>query len=91
MANQKPRDFVGEVSILTSTSAIRERARQGGGSQEVLVIPAVELRKALADLPGVGEPIVQAFMMRRRRLLRDPDFLGEDRRLRRLPGGSSHR
>lgn len=75
LANPKPRDFVGEVSMLTGTSAIAS-VRGKAEESEVLLIPAVELRKALADLPGVGEPIVQAFMMRRRRLLRDPDFLG---------------
>ncbi len=42
---------------------------------EVLQVPAAELRKALAELP-VGEPIMNALIMRRRRLRRDPDFAG---------------
>jgi len=70
-----PRDFVGEVSMLNGTSsiaAVRGKAEQS----EVLEIPAEKLRKALADLPGVGEPIVQAFIMRRRRLRRDREFAG---------------
>ena len=34
------------------------------------------MRRALAELPGVGEPIVNAFMMRRKRLQRDHEFVG---------------
>ncbi|WP_035611958.1 FAD-dependent oxidoreductase [Haloferula sp. BvORR071] len=75
LATPGPRDFVGEVSTLTGNSAIAS-VRGKDAESEVLLIPATELRKALADLPGVGEPIVQAFMMRRKRLVRDPDFLG---------------
>ncbi len=70
-----PRDFVGEVSMLNGTSSIagvRGKAEQS----EILEVPAERLRKALAELPGVGEPIVQAFMMRRERLGRDRDFTG---------------
>ena len=70
-----PRDFVGEVSMLNGTSSIGS-ARGKAEQSEILEIPAVVLRKALADLPGVGEPIVQAFMMRRQRLLRDREFTG---------------
>ncbi|HEX2748580.1 MAG TPA: FAD-dependent oxidoreductase [Verrucomicrobiales bacterium] len=75
LANPGPRDFVGEVSMLTGTSSsasVRGRAEES----EVLLIPAAKFRKALADLPGVGEPVVQAFIMRRKRLMRDPDFPG---------------
>lgn len=70
-----PRDFVGEVSMLNGTSALAS-VRGKAAESEVLEIPAAKLRKALAELPGVGEPIVQAFMMRRERLGRDREFTG---------------
>ncbi|RYG64298.1 cyclic nucleotide-binding domain-containing protein [bacterium] len=75
LATITPRNFVGEISMLNGTSAIvsiRGKAPQS----EILEIPANTLRKALADLPGIGEPVVQAFIMRRRRLGRDRDFTG---------------
>jgi len=75
LATPGPRSFVGEVSLLTGTSSIAS-VRGMAEESEVLLIPAEELKRALANLPGVGEPLVQAFMMRRRRLLRDPDFTG---------------
>jgi thioredoxin reductase (NADPH) len=70
-----PRAFVGEVSMLTGTSAI-VNVRGKAEESEVVLIPAANLRRALADLQGIGEPLVQAFIMRRARLLRDPDFTG---------------
>jgi len=70
-----PRDFVGDVSMLNGTSSIAS-VRGKDAESEVLVIPAAKLRKALADLPGVSEPIVQAFIMRRQRLGRDREFAG---------------
>jgi thioredoxin reductase (NADPH) len=75
LATPGPRDFLGEVSMLTGTSAI---ASYRGKAEEsvVLLIPSAKLRWALAELPGVGEPLVQAFMMRRERLLRDKEFAG---------------
>ncbi|MGH8046572.1 MAG: FAD-dependent oxidoreductase [Chthoniobacterales bacterium] len=75
LAEPGPRDFVGDVSMLNGTSAIAS-ARSGADETEVLEIPAAALRRALAELPGVGEPIVQAFIMRRQRLLRDREFAG---------------
>ena len=70
-----PRDFLGDISMLTGTAALGT-ARGKAEESEVLEIPAAELRRALAELPGVGEPIVRAFMMRRQRLLRDREFAG---------------
>ena len=70
-----PRDFLGDISMLTGTAALGT-ARGKADESEVLEIPAAELRRALAELPGVGEPIVRAFMMRRQRLLRDREFAG---------------
>ena len=83
------RDFVGDVSMLQGTSALAS-ARVKSDQVEILHIPAVEFRRALAELPGVSEPLVNAFIMRRRRLMRDREFAG----LRviaaaRFPGGTS--
>jgi thioredoxin reductase (NADPH) len=75
LSNPGPRDFVGEVSMLNGTSSIAG-VRGKAAHTDLLEIPAERLRKALADLPGVGEPVVQAFMMRRQRLRRDRDFVG---------------
>ncbi len=69
------RDFLGDISMLTGTAALGT-ARGKAEESEVLEIPAVQLRRALAELPGVSEPIVRAFMMRRQRLLRDREFAG---------------
>jgi len=70
-----PRDFVGDVSMLKGTAALAN-ARGKAEESEILEVPAERLREALAELPGVGEPIVRAFIMRRQRLLRDRDFAG---------------
>ena len=43
---------------------------------EVLHVPAAELRRALAEIPGVSTTIVNALIMRRRRLNRDREFAG---------------
>jgi thioredoxin reductase (NADPH) len=70
-----PRDFVGDVAMLTGTSAIatvRGRAEES----EILEVPAVALRRAVADLPGVSDTLVSAFIMRRERLMRDREFAG---------------
>lgn len=75
LASPGPRDFVGEVSMLNGTSSIAG-VRGKADETEILEIPAVKLRKALAELPGVGEPVVQAFMMRRQRLRRDRELAG---------------
>ena len=39
-------------------------------------MPSDRFRRSLAELPGVGKPIVQAFIMRRRRLERDKGVCG---------------
>lgn len=75
LATPGPRDFVGDVAMLTGTSAISS-ARGKAPESEVLIVGAVEFRKALAELPGLGEPLMNAFMMRRKRLLRDREFMG---------------
>ena len=75
LATPQSRDFLGDVSMLMGTSALAS-ARVKSAEAEVLQIPARELRRALAEMPQIGEPIVNALIMRRRRLNRDRDFAG---------------
>src|SRR5436190_1942994 len=75
LATAGPCDFVGDVAMLNGTCAIAS-ARGSAEESEILEIPAAELRRALAELPGVGEPIINAFIMRRERLQRDREFVG---------------
>jgi thioredoxin reductase (NADPH) len=75
LATSGPRGFVGDVAMLNGTSAVAS-ARGKAEESEILEIPAAELRRALVELPGVSEPIVNAFIMRRQRLLRDREFVG---------------
>ena len=75
LATGRERDFIGDVAMLQGTSALAN-ARVKSEEAEILEVPAPELRRALAELPGVGEPIVNALTMRRRRLRRDREFAG---------------
>lgn len=75
LATSQARDFLGDVSMLMGTSALGS-ARVKSETAEVLQIPAAKLRRALAEIPAIGETIVSALIMRRRRLNRDPDFAG---------------
>jgi thioredoxin reductase (NADPH) len=75
LANPGPREFLGDVAMLMGTAALAN-SRGKAEESEVLQVPADRLRQALAELPGVGEPIVQAFIMRRKRLMRDREFAG---------------
>jgi len=75
LATAGPRDFVGDVAMLMGTAALAT-ARGKADESEILEVPADRLRRALVELPGVGEPIVRAFIMRRRRLKRDREFAG---------------
>jgi len=75
LATAGPRDFVGDVAMLNGTSVLAS-VRGKAPESEILEVPAVELRRALSELPGVGEPIVNAFIMRRERLRRDREFAG---------------
>ena len=61
--------------MLQGTSALAS-ARVKSEEVEILQVPAIALRQALAELPGVAEPIVNAFIMRRQRLMRDREFAG---------------
>jgi thioredoxin reductase (NADPH) len=75
LATAGERAFIGEVGMLTGTAALAS-ARGKADESEILEVPAQRLRHALAELPGVSEPIVRAFIMRRRRLERDKEFAG---------------
>ena len=75
LATAQPRDFLGDVSMLMGTSALAT-ARVKSEEAEVLQVPAAQLRRALAEMPSVGEPILNALIMRRRRLNRDREFAG---------------
>jgi thioredoxin reductase (NADPH) len=75
LSNPGPREFIGDVAMLMGTAALAN-SRGKAEESEVLQVPADRLRQALAELPGVGEPIVQAFIMRRKRIMRDREFAG---------------
>ena len=75
LATGGPRDFVGDVAMLMGTAALAN-VRGKAEESEILEVPAERLRQALAELPGVSEPIVRAFIMRRQRLMRDREFAG---------------
>jgi len=75
LATFGPRGFLGDVAMLMGTAAFAS-ARGKADESEILEVPADRLRRALAELPGVGEPIVRAFIMRRQRLKRDREFAG---------------
>src|SRR5258706_6239898 len=75
LATSGPCGFVGDVAMLMGTAALAS-ARGKADESEILEVPADRLRQALAELPGVSEPIVPAVIMRRRRLERDKEFSG---------------
>jgi len=75
LATARERDFIGDVAMLQGTSALAT-ARVKSEEAEILEVPAAEIRRALAELPGLGRPIVDALIMRRRRLMRDREFAG---------------
>jgi hypothetical protein len=61
--------------MLQGTSALAT-ARVPSDEAEILYVPAAELQRALTELPRVSKPIVEALIMRRRRLRRDREFAG---------------
>jgi len=75
LATARERDFIGDVAMLQGTSTLAS-ARVTSADAEILHIPAVELRRALAEVPAVSKTIVDALIMRRRRIKRDRDFAG---------------
>jgi thioredoxin reductase (NADPH) len=75
LSSPGPRDFIGDVAMLMGTAALAS-ARGKAEESEILQVPAARVRLALAELPGVSEPMVKAFIMRRQRLKRDREFGG---------------
>src|SRR5207245_8852303 len=68
-------DFRGTVAMLRGPSSLGW-SRVTSEEAEILLIPAAELRRALAEIPAVSKTIVDALIMRRRRLRRDREFAG---------------
>src|SRR4029450_6346736 len=75
LAITRERDFMGDVSMLQGTSILGS-SRVSSDEAEILLIPAAELRRALAEIPAVSKTIVDALIMRRRRISRDRVFAG---------------
>jgi thioredoxin reductase (NADPH) len=75
LATARERDFMGDVSMLQGTSILGS-SRVTSDEAEILHIPAAELRRALAEIPAVSKTIVDALIMRRRRISRDREFAG---------------
>ena len=75
LANAHERDFMGDVSMLQGTSILGS-SRVTSEESEILLIPAAELRRALAEIPAVSKTIVDALIMRRRRVSRYREFAG---------------
>jgi len=75
LATARERDFIGDVAMLQGTSTLAS-ARVTSADAEILHIPAVELRRALAEVPAVSKTIVDALIMRRQRISRDREFAG---------------
>ena len=61
--------------MLQGTSALAS-ARVNSEECEILEVPAAQIRRALAELLGLGGPIVNALIMRWRRLMRAREFAG---------------
>ncbi len=75
LATARERDFMGDVSMLQGTSILGS-SRVTSEEAEILYVPAINLRRALAEIPAVSKTIVEALIMRRRRLRRDREFAG---------------
>src|SRR5205807_1411013 len=75
LATAHERDFIGDVSMLQGTS-ILVSSSVTSDEAKILHIPAAELRRALAEIPAVSKTVVDALIMRRRRLRRDREFAG---------------
>src|SRR5512133_2874966 len=75
LANAHERDFVADISMLQGTSILGS-ARITSQEAEILHIPAAELRRALAEIPAVSKTIIDALIMRRRRVRRYREFAG---------------
>src|SRR3954467_2482448 len=59
LATSGPRNFIGDLAMLMGTAALAT-ARGKAEQTEILEVPASRIREALAELPGVSEPVVRA-------------------------------
>ena len=67
VAVHQPGEFTGDVDMLTGRSAlVTGRAGEDG---RVLELSTAELRRAVDELPELGETLLKAFLMRRQLLL----------------------
>lgn len=67
VAVHRPGEFTGDIDMLTGRAAlVTARAAEDG---QVLALSTAELRRAVEELPELGETIVKAFLMRRTLLL----------------------
>src|SRR5437773_3733526 len=64
-----------DLSMLHGTSILGS-SRVSSDEAEIRLIPGAELRRALAEIPPVAEPSLDALIMRRRRLRRDREVAG---------------
>jgi len=65
----QPGEFTGDVDMLTGRAALVEaRATEDG---RLVELSAGELRRAVEELPDLGETLMKAFLTRRRLLLED--------------------
>ena len=73
VTTHRPGQFTGDIDTLTGRVAlVTARVAEAG---RVQMLSTAELRKAVDELPEVGEVIIRAFLMRRR-LLVEGDFVG---------------
>src|SRR5205814_800220 len=89
LATARERDFTGDVAMLQGTS-VQASARVTSEEAEILHVPATELRRALAEIPDVSKTIVDALIMRRRRVIRDREVAQEAGLLRSLATGNEN-
>src|SRR5213596_2217824 len=75
LATARECDFKGDVSMLQGTSILGS-SRVTSDEAEILHIPAAELRRALTEIPDVSKTIIDALIMRRRRVRRYREFAG---------------
>lgn len=69
----EPGEFTGDVDMVTGRSALVTAVARG--PTELIQIPAAEIRRFVAEDPGLGDIVLQGFMMRRTLLL-DSGFAG---------------
>lgn len=61
-----PREFIGDVDVLTGRPAVISAIAKG--ETQAYVLTAAEARRLLNEIPGLGELLLEAFQMRRKML-----------------------